>query len=360
LLVLLFLFFITSYSFGQYKSSNFSLVDNRARNIAVTTPEQLAKNLTAPYITDLDKVRSIFIWITENIQYNDNPWRNASLISSSKDHMDDASDTGALKPLCERVALDVLSRGFAFCDGYSRLFKTLCDYAGIKSEVITGYGNGGGRRLKFNSNHRWNAVYIDSSWHLLDVTWASGHIGYGNQYIKHYNDYYFLTPAREFARDHFPEELQWTLLDEPFAIMELNYAPFKTHSFFKSNIRSYFPKKGVIEAAVGDTLQFEMEGFADTKDLFVLDQTNVDSAIIADAIRTDTVGSNRIIKGNKTTYQYTVSSPSVQWLHIIYKEEMIMRYKINVRKNIAGTTPTDQKNSPTEINNPFDPSAPKP
>src|SRR5688500_16645692 len=101
LLVLVLLSFITCYTFAQYKSSNFSSVDDRATNIPVTTPEQVAKELTAPYTTDLEKVRSIFIWITENIQYNDNPWRNATLIASSKRFMDEANDTGALKSLCE-------------------------------------------------------------------------------------------------------------------------------------------------------------------------------------------------------------------------------------------------------------------
>jgi Uncharacterized protein involved in cytokinesis, contains TGc (transglutaminase/protease-like) domain len=27
---------------------------------------------------------------------------------------------------------------------------------------------------RFAVNHTWNSVYIDSTWYLLDVTWASG------------------------------------------------------------------------------------------------------------------------------------------------------------------------------------------
>lgn len=304
----------------------------------VLTPDSLSRMLTNGYKTDRDKVASIFRWITENITYNVRPYYNATHSSARSSYDDD--DTGALKPLSERVAIDVLKKRIALCDGYARLFKTLCDYAGIRSEVITGYADGGmGRRhLKFTSNHRWNAVYLDSSWRLLDVTWASGYIIYStDNFIQQYNHHYFLTPAEDFIRDHYPEELQWTLLPKPPAITEFKHSPFKNNAFIKYKIASYKPQAGIIEALPGDTIQFELETSSEEKRLFVIDTSYVDSAIIAASALPDSSRQKCIVTGNKISYNYIVRSPGVEWVHLILNEEVIMRYKLNIRKNYTAS-----------------------
>ena len=320
-------------SFGQTPYSNFYQVDERAKYLPITTPDSLARQLTLPYKKDIEKVRAIFRWITENISYNIKPLRNNNIAKSYIP--DDPSDTGALKPLSERVAIDVLSRRLAFCDGYARLFSTLCTYAGIESEVITGYANGGLRRkARFGSNHRWNAVRIDSSWYLLDATWASGYSTYaGNDFIKSYNDYYFLTSPKAFARDHYPEDLKWTLLTELPDMSEFNSSPFKTHAYSQNNIISYTPASGIINASVGDTLRFDIETSGEAKPAFIVDTPYVDSTVIANAIVADSARLMTQVDGKKTSLFYIVSSADVHWLNVIFGDEVILRYKLNVRKN---------------------------
>lgn len=315
---------------GQYSTKNLHTVNKRAEY--VLTPDSLARQLTADYKTDREKVTSIFRWITENITYNVRPFYNATHNPSTA-HLLDDDDTAALKSLSERVAIDVLNRRIAFCDGYARLFKTLCDYSGIKSEVITGYASTNVGRGKFGSNHRWNAVYLDSSWQLLDPTWASGHLTYSsNDFIQSYNNHYFLTPAQEFARDHYPEDLHWTLLSEPPYRSEFRSSPFKTHGFQKFNVRSFTPGAGVIEAAEGDTLRFELETSSDKKNMMVLDTAFVDSAVIATAAH-DIFKNTAVISGDKVRYTYIVSSDADKWLSVVMNDEVVMRYKLNVRKN---------------------------
>lgn len=319
-------------SFAQDWSEDAYSVNKKAEY--VLTPDSLSRMLTNDYKTDRDKVASIFRWITENISYNVRPYYNATRLSAK--HLYEDDDTGALKPLSERVAIEVLKKRIALCDGYARLFKTLCDYAGIRSEVITGYANGGmsSRRLKFTSNHRWNAVYLDSSWHLLDVTWAAGYITYSaNDFIQEYNHHYFLTPAEVFIRDHYPEELQWTLLPKPPAVSEFKYSPFKNNAFIKFGIESYKPQPGIIEAQQGDTIQIELQTSNAQKRLFVVDTPYIDSAIIARAALPDSVRPKYTVSGNRVFCEYVVASPDVQWLHVIFNDEVILRYKLNIRKN---------------------------
>ena len=322
-------------SFAQSFSANFYNIDSRVSTIPVNRPDSLSRQLTAPYNTDVEKVRAIFRWITENIAYNVRPARNAAKRLASNRLLDDPNDTGALKPLSERVAIDVLERRLAFCDGYARLFKTLCEYAGIKSEVITGYASGGmgRRRFKFSSNHRWNAVYLDNSWHLLDVTWASGYVSFNSdEFIKHFNERYFLTPARDFIRDHYPEDLRWTLLPEPPNVSEYHEAPYRMNSYITKQITSYSPTSGTIDAYVGDTLRFELITNYGEKQLVVVDTPYVDSAVIAKAASRVSLKGAMVADGNKMKYRYIVNSPDVKWLTIVFDEEMIMRYRLNIIK----------------------------
>ena len=333
LLAKLFFTFLPLLAIAQFPTKRSHTIDPKIA-LNFLTPDSLSRQLTSGYSTDREKVASIFRWITENISYNVRPSYNATHNPTLIYGFDDDDDTTALKPLSERVAMDVLNRRIAFCDGYARLFQTLCSYAGIPSEVITGYANSNMGRGRFGSNHRWNAVYIDSSWQLLDATWASGHLTYStDDFIQHYNNYYFLTPAKDFARDHYPEDLHWTLLAEPPYLSEFKFSPFKTHGYSKNNIRSYYPTSGIVEAEVGDTLHFEIETLGEKKNMLVLDEPFVDSATIAKAT-TDIFKNTSVVDGNKIRYTYIVNSPADKWLNIILNDELAMRYKLSIRNKM--------------------------
>ena len=187
--------FLASFLFySQGVKLIFIFIDSKVGSIPVAKADTLAKQLASLGKTDREKVRAIFRWITEHIDYNVMPFGQRKKIPRQFYKEPDYSNA-ALPPLNERIAAKVLNTGVAFCDGYSRLFKTLCDHAGIKAEVIYGYARTNNNR-RFAVNTAWNSVYIDSSWYLLDVTWASGVVSYGNEYIRQYNDFYFLHAAR--------------------------------------------------------------------------------------------------------------------------------------------------------------------
>ncbi|MDP4262966.1 MAG: transglutaminase domain-containing protein [Bacteroidota bacterium] len=292
------------------------------------TPALLARELTGKCTTDLQKVTAIFRWITDNISYN---MQAITRNKNSALFFDEPDDTSkALKPLDERVAETVLRRRVAVCDGYSRLFKSLCDYAGIRSEVVTGYArvSWNNSRSKFRSNHKWNAVFIDSSWYLLDATWASGFVTYrGDEFVHEYDSKYFLSPPEQFIRDHYPEDLVWTLLKKPPTLSEFYQAPFHYTAFIRSGITSYLPAKGIIEAAAGDSIHFEVKVRGD-KNIYV-------SA--APPVEPDDNGDNdddepEINYEKNAVCTYTVTGNSPEWLYVICNGETILRYKLNIKK----------------------------
>jgi len=313
--------------FGQTRQDNFYKIDNAVISIPFAKTDILAKQLAALGKTDREKVRAIFRWITEHIDYNVG-FYNKNKKSAAPFYEETDDSNAALPPLNERVAAKVLYRKIAFCDGYARLFKTLCDHAGIQSEIIFGYARNNYNK-KFAVNHTWNAVYLDSSWHLLDVTWASGFITYSNEYVRRYDDSYFLTPPGQFIRDHYPEDLQWTLLNDPPIYREFNQSPFRYPGYLKAGLTSYFPTNGVIEAAAGDTVNLELGIRKDIRNFYVSSSPLFDT--MQEAIKP-------VVKNDKVSFQYVIAPDAGDWIYVFCNEELALRYKLNRKKSLVTTT----------------------
>jgi hypothetical protein len=306
----------------------------------ITDPGTLSRILTEPYNTEKEKVRSIFLWITDNISYYRmnsrlSSTRKGKAIANDPGNYQDYADTGPLKPLTERIAIQVLQQRRTYCDGYARLFKSLCDHASIRSEIITGYArsdiNTSGE--KFSSNHSWNAVYFDSSWHLLDVTWASGYsTRSGDNFVKKFDDYYWMTPPGQFIRHHYPDDLRWTLLKNPPPLFEFRYSPFHQRSFIKYDIRDYYPSRGIIDARVGDTIHLVLETGNASWSRSVTPDSLWDSTTLVYTPDYKYVQPDGPARGNRVSYSFPVDSESVEWLHIMYNNDAVLRYKLNVKK----------------------------
>ena len=322
-LAILFFVSLRFYSQGQ---TNFYSIDSKVGSIPVAKADTLAKQLASLGKTDREKVRAIFRWITEHIDYNVMPFGHRKKIPRQFYKEPDDSNA-ALPPLNERIAAKVLNTGVAFCDGYSRLFKTLCDHAGIKAEVIYGYARTNNNR-RFAVNHSWNSVYIDSTWYLLDVTWASGVVSYGNEYIRQYNDFYFLTQPDEFIRDHYPEDLQWTLLNDPPVYREFGQSPFRYSGYIKAGVNSHFPAKGVIDVAVGDTVLIELKARKEISNFFVSASPVPDTAQLTKFSPANT-------SGEKLVLTYNITTATGEWLYVFCNEELALRYKLNVKKEVV-------------------------
>ena len=325
-IILNILLFLPLCIYSQQRQDNFYVIDNKVGSIPVLKADTLAKQLASLGKTDREKVRAIFRWITENIDYNVMPF--GSKRNVVRQFYKEPEDSNvALPPLNERVSTKVLNTGVAFCEGYSRLFKTLCDHAGLKAEIIYGYARTNNNR-RFAVNHTWNAVYIDSTWQLLDVTWASGVVTFANEYIRQYNDHYFLTPPDEFVRDHYPEDPQWTLLKDPPVYREFAQSPFRYSGYLKAGVSSYFPSKGVIDVAVGDSILIELKAKKEIRNFFVSSSPTPDTTLLTKLSPVAAIG-------QKLVFKYNITDATGEWLYVYCNEELTLRYKLNVKKEIV-------------------------
>ena len=334
------LIFVLAVQFASAQKStvSFSSIDMSVTKIESPSPADLAAKLTHSYKTDIEKTRAIFSWIAQHISYGVKPSESFSDKDVSSQSVTAEGDTSTtLTPLNELVSEDVLKKRTALCYGYSRLFKCLCDHAGIPCEIINGYGRGDLYRMgnNFHTNHSWNAVWLDSTWQLVDVTWASGYFTYNsNEFIRHFDDQYFLTPPEQFALDHFPDDLKWSLLQQPPTPREFLRSPYKGRCFVKYNIIAYSPAAGVIYASVGDTINFTVQ-------TNLTDDRNIGGGSLEDT--TNLLNSPAIAyctpvvtdKANIIHYKYVVHSANEQWLQLVYNDDMILRYRLEINDEKA-------------------------
>jgi transglutaminase/protease-like cytokinesis protein 3 len=329
----LILLLFTTFLQAQKPSANFSAIDWYVQSVQDTRPDSLAVKLTAPYTTDLEKVRAIFSWICQNIRYNVDIYRPLYLRARYKPEPIDT--TSEWKSADEMMAQRVLRRGITVCEGYSRLFKVLCQYSGVEAVVLNGYVRTDLDRAaeRFRTNHTWNAVRIDSGWHLLDVTWGAGYMTYGDEFVQKQNDFYFLTPPEELIRDHYPEELRWSLMAQPPTLSEFRKMPFKSKAYVKYGISTYTPSNGLVEAEVGDTLSFSISLKDAKKAKTISPDPFLDTASFALSPSSVFIKPEREV-GDKVSYRFVVDD-STQWVHLLFNDDVILRYHVTRKRALA-------------------------
>ncbi|KAJ6668199.1 hypothetical protein lerEdw1_015576 [Lerista edwardsae] len=185
--------------------------------------------------SDLEKVRAIWIWICHHIEYDVKAYHNEALRR------------------CEPS--DVLRSGKGVCAGYSGLFEKMCSIAGIECKTLSGFSKGYsykiGKILK-DTDHAWNAVYLDGKWHLLDCTWGSGNMDEScTRFTFRYDEFYFLTHPALFISEHLPKDHQWQLLKPALTLQQFEHNLRYNSDFYTIGLVAASPQTSVIETENG-------------------------------------------------------------------------------------------------------------
>ncbi|POI33164.1 hypothetical protein CIB84_003085 [Bambusicola thoracicus] len=198
--------------------------------------EELVQTLLKQARTDLEKVRVIWMWICHHIEYDVVGFHNKSL------------------RLCEPT--DVLRTGKSVCEGYAGLFQQMCSVAGIQCMKLSGYSKGYGYKIgqtfQGNSDHAWNAVYLDGRWHLLDSTWGSGIVDDAStKFTFRYNEFYFLTHPALFVNNHFPDNSNWQLLKPTLTLKQFENNLQHNSDFYNLGLLAAHPQTALIQTENG-------------------------------------------------------------------------------------------------------------
>lgn len=231
---------------------DFTELDEEVRRIKYNVPNirKMTFNVTKEYNTDIEKVRAIYIWITDNIKFDlkkqDNPPKREKINCES-----DADCQQKFKEQIDEEIRKTLSKQKGIAEDYSRLFARMLDLSGVEGGYIAGrtkiHDRAIGREPR-GANHSWNWAKIDGEVYLFDATLGSGFADARfENYEKSYNEMYFMVRPEKMILTHFPEELK----DQhkyPYTTKE----EFGTYPLFENNAKlldkiEFTPKDGFLK-----------------------------------------------------------------------------------------------------------------
>jgi hypothetical protein len=199
-------------------------------------------------IPKVDQVRAMYMWEANNISYN----------TAARRHPKQANNS----------ASETLNERSGSHEGYANLFKTMCDLAHIRCEVIPGMAKFDPRDIgKLNpkwNRHTWNAVMIDNTWYLLDLAWSAGYTDRKFRFFTpSFTDAWFFTDRELFALSHYPDKKNWQLLDTPLNKSNFTYAPI-------------IGKSAIIYEVYPETIRGNIRGKSDTTKKMIFEVGNPD------------------------------------------------------------------------------------
>lgn len=149
-----------------------------------------AQSITADCKTDEEKVKAIHDWMTLNFAYDRESLNNGN--------------TG--KAADPEYAFE---NRRAVCSGFARVARVLYTAVGIPCINISGYADSPlpDNAERIDTNHEWNAVYLNGSWRILDITWDCNNKYYGENSPKNVSGLaggytFYLIPAEVFGYSH--------------------------------------------------------------------------------------------------------------------------------------------------------------
>ncbi|MBU0955071.1 MAG: hypothetical protein KKI09_06560 [Spirochaetes bacterium] len=138
------------------------------------------------------------------------------------------------------AAYELLKLARTTCGGYVRLFKEMADLAGVECRIINGYSKNYGTARGDLGTHAWNAVQINGTWYLVDVTSGSRLSSRDNKVqetIDAYDDIHlFVSPQAKILVD-FPMDEENQFLARPRSLAWFKQLPQTSPAFYYFDLK---------------------------------------------------------------------------------------------------------------------------
>jgi len=293
--------------------------------------QSLADKLTKPLSTEEEKFSAIYKWVCNNIEYDN------ALYLQHKNKRGKFKSTQELtewnKKFSAHVFKTLLEKHRTVCTGYAYLVRELSSHAGLRCRIVDGYGRTSQSNIRGsgNANHSWNAIQLNHTWYLCDATWSSGSVDADGNYIKKYDDSYFLADPGLFVRNHYPLDSTWMLLDCKQTLKEFLNGPLIYSSAFRYNIEQVFPSTFDIKTAKGKAISFTFT----TKNNTIIEKAelyikrSVITSFVSPEIYSDPVRSmDQATKLYRMDYTFTAKGTHV--VHILLNNSYAFTYTVKV------------------------------
>ncbi len=256
-------------------------LERRAKETTGTNAENLTLKLIKGTTDESQKAYVIFRWITQNIGYDVVGYKQHNLYGQFWNGF--GNDKKAMEKNYEiGISNYVIKNKVGTCSGYAYLFKTMCVYAGLEAQYVSGISNTEDIALRTaESDHAWNAIKINGQWNLLDACWASGCCdGKVRTFYKNYSAYYYLTQPEKFILNHLPDDPNWALLKSTPSTKEMLLYPDIQPGYFDKRITELVTKNGIlkkdknnnvkIKVGITEEIDWKVQGVAANGDVVTL------------------------------------------------------------------------------------------
>lgn len=205
-------------------------INRRAQNLErrhLKSIRTLSKYLSFQLPTDLERAYSVFCWITENVDYDEQALGSLENPSNSR------YDLPAV----------IIKQKRASQKGYCNIFSALCTKLHLQSRVVQGWTKGilglRPRECKELStqpehpNHVWSIVNISGHWYPIDSCWGSGALSDQRCWHRDPATFYFCTPPQIFRQSHYPAIEDYQFCDELMTQQEWINKPIMSYRFWE-------------------------------------------------------------------------------------------------------------------------------
>lgn len=287
--------------------------------------KQLSMKLTQSLDSDQEKFRSIYKWVCVNI---DNDYE---LFETNKRKRAKIHDPNKLatwnKKFSKTVFKTLLQKHRTVCTGYAYLLKKLTHHAGLKCEIINGYGRTAQANIGREGmpNHSWNTVQLNGKWYLCDATWSSGAIDtQSRMFVKGYNHTYFLLDPSLFVFNHFPKDTTWMLMKDKPSLQQFLNGPLVYSNALRHKVRPLTPDTFYVSAKKDEIVSFTLSGECKT----VVDNAEL---VIASGSKTDII-SAPLVENADGSYRidHKVYERGSYAIHVLLNGNYFFTYSMKV------------------------------
>jgi len=195
-------------------------------------------------LTEIERAFVLFKWMGQNINYDVKNTNAGKRVDCSKD--------------------GVFRTGKTVCSGYSNLYEDIAKYLNLEVKSVHCYAKGAGympgtKIHASETNHEINVIKLNGKWYHIDSTWGAGHSN-GNEYVREFNEFYFLPDPELLIRSHFPSDEKWQLTKKIYTLIEFEKWPCIHSNFYQCGFRDFSPEEGYFELKDSNTKKFIIYG----------------------------------------------------------------------------------------------------
>ncbi|HQE11609.1 MAG TPA: transglutaminase domain-containing protein [Flavipsychrobacter sp.] len=194
--------------------------------------------------TQVELAYAIYVWIAKNVQFDSYAYHH--------------------KRTARHTPSATLENRAATSEGYSYLYKTMCDLAGIQCYVVPGFlklftVDIGVNPLK--NKHYWNVLFINHQFMYVDVCLGAGTTDFNfRNFVKEFSDVWFLTSKQLFLFSHFSQDKS-NPIPKSWGISkaEFIFSPIVYKQAIRMQLYPAPTDKGKIKTLVGKTKLIAIE-----------------------------------------------------------------------------------------------------